>query len=175
MIKKFLTSKKGVTLLEGLIALLVLALVATGTFAVLLSTSRKSTGPDIREEMALAVEKVSDLLQGYILVEGAVNSTAYNTFAQDNFCGDSTPLSSGEHQIACLLPPICNRTRSSFSYTVGEGNLYQASSCTNKADPACILKAKDLLSSPENGVKSTYEAKNTYKISFDISCNGFTL
>ena len=48
--KKILKSKKGVTILEGLIALALLALVATGTFAVLLSSSRKSSQPDIRED-----------------------------------------------------------------------------------------------------------------------------
>lgn len=58
-----ITNKKGVTLLEGLIALALLAMVAVGTFSVLLSSSRKSSGPDKYEEMLLAVERVHHGLQ----------------------------------------------------------------------------------------------------------------
>ena len=54
--KKLLKSKKGVTILEGLIALLLLAMISVGTFGVLLSTSRKSAQPDIREEMMKLLE-----------------------------------------------------------------------------------------------------------------------
>ena len=72
--KHLLKNKKGVTILEGLIALTLLAVVATGTFAVLLSASRKSSAPDIREEMAYAVDKAHNLLQGYVIHQG-YNST----------------------------------------------------------------------------------------------------
>lgn len=57
MKKYILKNKKGVTLLEGLIALALLAIVATGTFSVLLSASRKTSSPDMREELVFAVEK----------------------------------------------------------------------------------------------------------------------
>ena len=63
MIRKILKNRKGVTLLEGLIALVLLAMVTTGTFAVLLSTSRRSAQPDIREEMTFAVERAMNKLQ----------------------------------------------------------------------------------------------------------------
>ena len=51
MINFFIKNKKGVTILEGLIALGLLAAVSVGIFGVLLSLSRKSYEPDIREEM----------------------------------------------------------------------------------------------------------------------------
>ena len=57
--KRILSKKTGVTILEGLIALGLLALVAAGTFGVLLSVSRKAGSPDIRESMILAVERAN--------------------------------------------------------------------------------------------------------------------
>ena len=59
-----LKNKKGVTLLEGMIAILLLSVVTLGTFGVVLSSSRKVSQPDIREEMILAVEQAHHFLQG---------------------------------------------------------------------------------------------------------------
>ena len=53
-----LTNKKGVTLLEGMIAILLLSVVTIGTFGVVLSSSRKVSQPDIGEETALAIEQM---------------------------------------------------------------------------------------------------------------------
>ena len=59
-----LKNKKGVTLLEGMIAILLLAVVTVGTFGVVLSSSRKVSQPDIREEMVLAAEQMHHFVQG---------------------------------------------------------------------------------------------------------------
>ena len=61
--KHILQNKRGVTLLEGLIALLLLAVIAVGTFGVLLSTSRRASDPDIRAEMILAVERAKNVVR----------------------------------------------------------------------------------------------------------------
>ena len=89
-LKRVLTKKKGVTILEGLIALGLLALVAAGTFGVLLSVARKSGAPDIREEMVLAVERANDQLQMYSsgIVSGMTNSKLYEQYA-NGMCGGS--------------------------------------------------------------------------------------
>lgn len=134
--KRFLKNKKGITLLEGLIALTLLALVATGTFAVLLSTSRKSTGPDIQEEMALAIEKANKLLQAYVrqpFTDIDVNVLPPNGLC--NFDDEGGPLALGKHDITCLLPPICDRSvynhleegggRQLFWYTISDPDLYE--------------------------------------------------
>ena len=60
---RVLQNRKGVTLLEGLIALALLAMVAVGTFGVLLSSSRGSTAPDKREEMLLTAERIRNGMQ----------------------------------------------------------------------------------------------------------------
>jgi len=157
--KKIIGNKKGVTLLEGLIALLLLAMVATSTFAVLLSSSRKSEGPDIREEMALAVDRASNLLQTYIYANNSTFDSTTMTQIQNGLCPsnpDLSPLSAGTHAINCLLPPICDASNnnSSFSYTVGP-------------------KAFSDLSYGQG--KDTSVAKSGFTVTFNIQCNGYSL
>ena len=185
---KFLKSKKGVTLLEGLISLMLLALVATGTFGVLLSISRKSTSPDIREEMALAIDRANNLLQTYIMPEEVVVADAYcykdltgtehcpstTNFWKQGLCGDdSSPLNTSlSHNIACLLPPICDVNNSEFFYYVGMGDS-NPSVMPRKAD---LLKEKDAagadLSKPSAYVE---DGKELLFLEFHIKCNGYTL
>lgn len=158
--KKLLANKKGVTLLEGLIALLLLAVVATGTFAVMLSTSRKSTGPDIREEMTLAVEKASYLLQTYLYapastLDETLQSNMENGLCRDPLNPDDNPLAVGIHPINCLLPPVCDvNNNSSFSYVVSL-KLFPDQSRGHGRDYSVNLKG--------------------YTVRFDITCNGYSL
>ena len=158
--KKIIGSKKGVTLLEGLIALLLLAVVATGTFAVLLSGSRKPEGPNIREEMALAVDRASGLLQTYIYANNSTFDSDTMSQIQHGLCPsthpDDSPLATGTHAINCLLPPICdaNNNNSSFSYTVA-------------------AKAFSDLSYGQG--KDTNVGKSGFTITFNIQCNGYSL
>ncbi len=124
--KKILSNKAGVTVLEGVIALGLLALVTAGAFGVLLAASRQTTRPDVREEMILAVEKASNMLKIYT---GVTDTSIIPGSFRNGLCGtDATPLDNGEHNIACQLPPICDRTvvggspRSTFTYTVDTSN-----------------------------------------------------
>ncbi len=162
--KRILKSKKGVTILEGLIALMLLALVATGTFAVLLSTSRKSSAPDIREEMALAVERANNLVQAYVLPSGMTDlgsawcngSSGCTTNFATGLCGnDLSPMGTGTHIINCMLPPICDPRQSRFAYIVNT---------VNKSIP---LTAQDS--------QSSSSSSTMYSVRYEISCNGFTL
>lgn len=170
-LKRVLTKKKGVTILEGLIALGLLALVAAGTFGVLLSVARKSGAPDIREEMVLAVERANDQLQMYSsgIVSGMTNSKLYEQYA-NGMCGgslipaevkvsDSSPMSLGSHNIKCMLPPLCDYSNSTFTYTVRESSFtthnYGASNMVTDYASAFPTKGR--------------------QVTFNITCNGFTL
>lgn len=162
MMKRLLKNKTGVTILEGLIALGLLALVAGGTFGVLLSVSRKASQPDIREEMLFAVERASELLQLY--TNTGVNEANVPEDFRKGLCKESSSFSSvlsGTHQINCMLPAICDREngKSSFSYSVSEETFspagFPSASNTTYREPSSTLKKK--------------------KISFNIKCNGFTL
>lgn len=175
--KKILKSKKGVTILEGLIALALLALVATGTFAVLLSASRTSSQPDIREEMALAVEKAAQKLQVYVYPEGfdLDDVDDISTAVTEGLCGTQDALyvlDEGEHNIDCLLPPICDASKSSFTYTVK--NL-----TTGLPNTASGMRPADSIQEEEEGKWKYPEEEISGQwartVTFEITCNGFTL
>lgn len=170
-LKRVLTKKKGVTILEGLIALGLLALVAAGTFGVLLSVARKSGAPDIREEMVLAVERANDQLQMYSsgIVSGMTNSKLYEQYA-NGMCGgslipaevkvsDSSPMSLGPHNIKCMLPPLCDYSNSTFTYTVREASF----TTHNYGDSNMVTD-----------YASAFPTKGR-QVTFNITCNGFTL
>ncbi len=177
---KLLNSKKGVTVLEGVIALGLLAVVAAGAFGVLLSAARKSTQPDMREEMALAVEKAKDKLQVYI-------GTDYDSNAKNHLpsglagglCGgDSSPLSSGQHNIKCMLPLICDAgsADSAFYYEVGGGaSAFSAASATldhYKHQEGGTDRVARLCN---NCASLAPSSMNTLGIKFTIKCNGYEL
>ena len=169
--KKILTNRTGVTILEGLIALGLLALVAAGTFGVLLSVSHKSTMPDLREEMVLAVEKANDLLQMYADQRG-VGTSALSADVQQGLCGnDSTPMKTGEppHYINCLLPVICDSSNSEFSYTVATESDFAIKPDNNSNGQQSYVVAGNY----DGGLDSPVVKKNN--ITFNITCNGFTL
>ncbi len=154
--KKILTSKAGVTILEGVIALGLLALVAGGAFGVLLSASRQNTQPDIREEMAWAVEQAHDKLKAYIGVEDVGESAALPENLREGLCGgDSAPLAATNepHNISCLLPPICDASSSSFTYDVENSFIV-----------------------PSDKAEGTLDRfLRSHEITFSIQCNGYKL
>ncbi|WP_428078558.1 type IV pilus modification PilV family protein [Candidatus Avelusimicrobium faecicola] len=200
MIKKFWKSKKGVTLLEGLIAMVLLAVVATGSFAVLLSASRKSSGPDIREEMILAVEKAHMQLQAYVFSrdftltkKDSENEDLVPLAYQNGLCGhsgtmavdDTTPLASGTHNIKCLLPLICDSDAADDC----NGDTGSKSCFVYRVNPNDVVNAKlpktarerPLSTNWNTGVYNTADGVQPQDISsgktihFEIRCNGYTL
>lgn len=178
--KHLLKNKWGITLLEGMIALGLLALAATASFGVLLSVSRKSTKPDLQEEMQWAIESAANGLQLYNGV------TAEQLASWDNnlkgLCAkagstDSDPLDSNvNHQITCMLPPICDRATSSFSYTVTPITFSPETTdatLQNMWTDATTMAAVVGETVPAGELPAGWnERKN---LSFDITCNGFTL
>ncbi len=167
--RKFLQNKKGVTILEGLIALTLLALVATGTFAVLLSTSRRSSQPDIREEMTLAVERATQKLQAYIYPSDISLASEVQSVVGNGLCGgDNTPLLPGrKHNISCLLPPICDASDSYFNYEIF---VLESQPLARPIDRQMTLD--------ENGNVTGFTdvaGQSLYEVQFDIRCNGYSL
>ena len=155
---KRIVSKAGFSLLEGLIALGLLAMVAGGTFGVLLSVSQKSGRSDIREEMVLAIEKANDLLQIY--TQQMSNADMQLPAGMRSFCSDNYPLKNGAHNINCLLPLVCDSANSSFTYTVSSSN-----------------QSIDFTSASDKMVSANYNstAMPQREITFQITCNGYTL
>jgi len=172
-IKQFLSKKAGVTLLEGLIAIALLALVAGGTFGVLLSVSRTTDQPDRREDMIYAVEQVNQLLKANIGQTSSLTETEYN-YLKNLLCygspdNNTTPFAVGGHSIKCLLPPSCDRSSSAFSYTITTDS--QNVNLSNTGLPASYFETNNV-ASPENSGNGQVQK---YKISYYIECNGYTL
>jgi len=162
--KSIFKNQKGVTLLEGLIAMGLLAMVAAGTFGVLLSVSHKASQPDIREEMVLAVEEANDWLQAYsqnMAEDGLGNRNTQKLCSED---AQDDPLKNGEHNIICLLPFICDRNQGSqFSYDVDDAVTTFDFSTNSYVDPANFQGESAQAIVPQRRIK------------FDITCNGFSL
>ena len=168
-IKKFLTKKAGITLLEGLIAMGLLALIASGTFGVLLSVSRKTDQPDRREDMVYAVERVNDLLSANAyIVQGA--SEEAPTYLHGILCSathaeNKKPLQTGWHNVDCLLPPSCDAALSSFRYYVSNASVSLSSLPASQRESNKIVE----------GAGAANVSVPELKISYDIQCNGYSL
>lgn len=123
-----LKSKAGVTVLEGVIALGLLALVMAGSFGVLLSTSRQTVQPDIYEEMVFAVEKANNLLKEYVYSANLGGNAVLTTKAQkyqlkgdknDKDYRQSICGTNDFYDLSCLLPAVCDlNNNSSFTFEV---------------------------------------------------------
>ncbi|MBR4682333.1 MAG: hypothetical protein IKP06_03405 [Elusimicrobiaceae bacterium] len=165
-------NKKGVTILEGLIALGILAMVSVGIFGVLLSISRKSTDTDVREEMVLAVSRATDALQLYSWIIGWGQASIFDGVVPGGYphgvCSeyniiDNAPMDASVwHDISCLLPPICDRdpNQSYFRYK-----------------PIRSYYAHDIDGPLHNAVEDDLFSLyvDVADVEFRIKCNGFTL
>ncbi len=178
---KLLTSKAGVTVLEGVIALGLLAVVTAGAFGVLLSASRKSAQPDMREEMLLAVEKAKDKLQLYIDTQLSENSAAHAHLPANvdaGLCDDDAyaALQTGvEHDItSCMLPAICDKDseNSKFSYMVGPASGASSRSSSKNSVEGSSDRPATLC---ENCAGYTPRTLIPLTITFTIKCNGYEL
>lgn len=184
--KNLLLNKKGITLLEGLIAMLLLAMVAVGTFGVLLSVSRQPAQPDIQEEMLYAVERANKLLQIYTYkLSGQQSGTNYPSSSSTMLTNlskyfGSDPLSEGTHNgdsLHNLLPALCDWDKSDLTYTVTKTN-FTASSALGVASDAYYYAAPAFGGGWEPS-SLLYDVSNSnipiYQVQFNITCNGYTL
>ena len=175
-----LKSKAGVTILEGVIALGLLALVMAGSFGVLLSSSRQTMQPDIYEEIGFASEKATETLKEYVTaLEGSgleAKVRQYRTRGNDPLKNYATSVcGTGTNDLLCLLPPICNVKGSSFSYTL-EG------APTNWPDPADGIIQWEGKGNPQmyqNGALARdtmeYTSNPALGVRLDIACNDYKL
>ena len=180
LLKRIFRKRKGVTILEGLISLGLLALVASGTFGVLLSISRLASSPDIREEMVWAVERAHEQLQMYaaeIQSAGGVEFSLANGLcgnASVNQVVDSNPLSNTSNNIKCLLPAFCDASNSSFTYSVTSNSVSVAERSYANSYTSTSAYGYEMVGMVAGGSAGASTAP-VRKIEFSITCNGFTL
>lgn len=111
-------NSKGYTIIEAVIAMLLVSVVVGGIFSALMASRRAIVDPSYKEEMVFAVESANNLLKNYITGD----KSKVTDDLKNGLCDDGTvdALSVGAHDIACLLPPVCDTRTSSFTYTVSD-------------------------------------------------------
>ena len=150
---RFLKNKKGVTLLEGLIAIGLLAMVSVSTFSVLLSISRRAKQPDLREDMLLSIEKTNAELQ---------KLTTQQDLTLLDICSDD--LIGSTHSAYCKAPITCTilgNLFGDFTYTVEDNSLES--------------KITGLLPDEDQRTMSSEEKAQVFgtkKTTFNITCQG---
>lgn len=107
-------NKKGFTIIESVVAMLLVAIVVGGVFAALMAARRGITEPGYKEDMVYAVESVNNLLK--LNVSGA----AANGAGVGPCTIASNALSSGEKSVACMIPQDACGPGSTFTYTVAD-------------------------------------------------------
>ena len=116
-------NKKGFTLAEALIAMLLVAVMAAGIITALMATKRAIIAPSNREEMILAVERASSLIRTGSLPASCNISDplAVTPSATCDFTSNPVVIT-GCHNIRCLLPRTCQNTSAGdyFVYSVTE-------------------------------------------------------
>ena len=108
-----LKNKKGFTIIESVIAMLLVAIIVGGVFAALMAARRALIEPSYKEDMVYAAETVNNWLKTNVsgiegMEDGAGNGPCNN---------NSSPLSAGAHTCNNRLPEAC-RDGSSLTYTV---------------------------------------------------------
>ena len=139
-------NEKGFTLAEALVAMLIVAIMAAGIIVALMSTKRAIIAPTNREEMILAIENVSAVLQTLDETSAPIcpdDDTSFVTALEETSNCSQNALGNC-HDVSCKAPNSCKGDNDFFVYSV---------------------------TSPDD-VQGTQEQKH---ISFMINCEGQTI
>ncbi len=116
-------NNKGFTLAEALVAMLLVAIMAAGIIVALMSTKRAIIAPTNREEMLLAIEEVSSILQGATETTPALcGQTGYALDVTTGCAQNDASARANCHNIACKRPSSCRGNDDYFIYSVGVDN-----------------------------------------------------
>jgi prepilin-type N-terminal cleavage/methylation domain-containing protein len=103
-------SKKGFTLIEVIVAILVAAIAVVAIFAVILSAFRSAPKSDQKETAGLTIRQAAERLKAYVADQNAWTQEFPSSLPR-NLCSDTptnddgnrAPFASGEHNVSCLL------------------------------------------------------------------------
>lgn len=109
-------NKKGFTLAEALVAMLLVAIMAAGVIVALMSTKRAIVAPTNREEMLFAIEEVSSILQGATETTPALCGQTGYALEETPNCGQGSTQSC--HDVSCKAPNSCKGANDFFVYSV---------------------------------------------------------
>lgn len=102
--------KKGFTLIEVIVAILVAAIAVVAIFAVILSAFRSAPKSDQKETAGLIIRQAAEQLKAYVADQNAWTQE-FPASLPRNLCSDTptnddgnkAPLATGAHNVSCLL------------------------------------------------------------------------
>lgn len=105
-IKKKLKSTAGFSLVETMIAVLLISVVVTSVFSLALTAKVTSVNTDRRSAALLAIAQAREKLKAYVTADrsAGVPSPNSNWRMKEDITGSGYALSPGEHDVTLLLP-----------------------------------------------------------------------
>ncbi len=101
-------NNKGFTIAEGLVAMVLLAIVTVGIFSAVLSSVRATKAPDVKEDLAFAVSAANAQIKRAWGNAGSAQNTL--------ICGSVFNANGGD--LSCFLPTSCSiQAGSTMTYT----------------------------------------------------------
>lgn len=111
--------RKGQSLIEVTVAVLISAVTATGIFSVILSTKYSHARADNRESAAIVFRAAQEYLKPYVSVAAYDTSYASTFLPNKNIYGENVwALADGTHDMSFILENMPQFTGASISYTV---------------------------------------------------------
>jgi prepilin-type N-terminal cleavage/methylation domain-containing protein len=123
-----LMNKKGFTIIESVVAMLLVAVIVGGVFTALMASRRAIIEPGNKESMAFAMDSVYERLKTNIRVESGTNDI--DNGVGSGPCSVTNPLSTGTGKdVSCLLPDVCAQdATASFKYDISAVTVNDSSS-----------------------------------------------
>ena len=117
--------RKGQSLIEVTVAILIAAITATGMFSVILSTKYSYAKADARESAAIVLHSAQEYLKPYVSVAGTMTGEYLTNFMPKgkNIYGESGwALADGTHDLTFLLAKMPQLGGATLTYTVSTAN-----------------------------------------------------
>ena len=126
--------RKGQSLIEVTVAVLIAAITATGVFSVILSTKYSNVKSDNKEAAAIALHSAQEYLRPYVSVASTIPGD-YQTYFMPkgiNIYGESGwALANGTHDMSFLLYNMPQLENATLTYTVSNADCNNSSSEQN--------------------------------------------
>jgi len=97
------SGNKGLTLIEAVISIMIMAMAAVAIAGVLISTSVAYKKAELRQASLLMIRTVSDKLRDFVTADNETLKTNLAGSDYQGLCGDTAPLNEGEHDMTCYF------------------------------------------------------------------------
>lgn len=135
--------KTGLTLIETVISIMIMAMVAVAIASVMISTTVAYKKADLRQTSLYMIKTVSDKLKDFVTANPASLPVGLASGDYLGLCDDPNPLSAGNHAMDCYLDmPDAGGLTLRDKFPVGAEFHYEveAVTCCNGCDAGLTCK-----------------------------------